>query len=92
MATNKHGELQTHFNLEIGTKPDPPKYVELKGVNSNFIDLGIHGPDPKDGQIGSHAMEPNGFRVQYKEKRVSAWDDRDFNLSPGKFILTSNKF
>lgn len=77
------GKLEKHITLEEGTKPQPPKFIELHGENSNLLDLGIHAADLSEQEIAA-GMEPKWYNVEYRKANIDEeWSNRDFNISEG---------
>lgn len=69
-------------------KPEPPEFLELRGANSDLLDLGIKGPDMKK-LNASESMQPIGFTVRYKPHKEEGddWSLREFNVSQGEFPI-----
>lgn len=88
-ASNSLGKAERIIILEEGVRPDPPEFLELRGANSDLLDLGIKGPDMKK-LNASDSMQPIGFNVRYrsrKEEEGSDWSQREFNVSQGEFPI-----
>ncbi|XP_017769009.1 PREDICTED: neural cell adhesion molecule 1-like isoform X2 [Nicrophorus vespilloides] len=79
MAKNKLGTLEKIFSLQPGVQPPPPEYIELRGENSDLLDLGIGEPKITD-KIPS-AMSPTGYRVQYRPHSDDYWKEKDYERS-----------
>ncbi|KAK9870907.1 hypothetical protein WA026_009867 [Henosepilachna vigintioctopunctata] len=82
-ASNSLGSIERVIILEEGVKPDPPQFLELRGANSNLLDLGIKGPDMKKLNV-SDSMKPIGYNVKYRIHRSQTpydWNQKDFNVS-----------
>ncbi|KAL3266322.1 hypothetical protein HHI36_010500 [Cryptolaemus montrouzieri] len=81
-ATNRWGKAERVIILEKGVKPEPPQFLELRGANSDLLDLGIKGPDMKKLNVSDN-MKPIGYNVMYKpyKQGESQWDNKYFTVS-----------
>ncbi|XP_044749943.1 neural cell adhesion molecule 2-like [Coccinella septempunctata] len=81
-ASNRWGKAERVIILEEGVKPEPPEFLELRGANSDLLDLGIKGPDMRK-LNASDSMRPIGFNVRFKPHKEDGgdWCHREFNVS-----------
>ncbi|XP_035908761.1 neural cell adhesion molecule 2-like isoform X2 [Anopheles stephensi] len=91
-AKNELGTVTQEIHLKEGTKPDPPSLFQLRGVNSDTLDIDV-------GATKSHDIPPDpttviGYRFElmptdeYLKSR--SWDRasrRDFDVADGATYL-----
>uniref|UniRef100_A0A1S4H1B3 Neural cell adhesion molecule 1 n=1 Tax=Anopheles gambiae TaxID=7165 RepID=A0A1S4H1B3_ANOGA len=91
-AKNELGSVTQEIHLKEGTKPDPPSLFQLRGVNSDTLDIDV-------GATKSHDIPPDpttviGYRFElmptdeYLKSR--SWDHasrRDFDVADGATYL-----
>ncbi|XP_053677613.1 neural cell adhesion molecule 2-like [Anopheles nili] len=91
-AKNELGAVSQEIHLKEGTKPDPPSLFQLRGVNSDTLDIDV-------GATKSHEFAPDpttviGYRFELmptEEYLTSrSWDHasrRDFDVADGATYL-----
>ncbi|XP_049549195.1 limbic system-associated membrane protein isoform X2 [Anopheles darlingi] len=91
-AKNELGSVSQEINLKEGTKPDPPSLFQLRGVNSDTLDIDV-------GATKSHDIPPDpttviGYRFELmpteEYSRTRSWDHasrRDFDVADGATYL-----
>ncbi|XP_058126256.1 neural cell adhesion molecule 2-like [Anopheles ziemanni] len=91
-AKNELGSVSQEIHLKEGSKPDPPSLFQLRGVNSDTLDIDV-------GATKSHDIPPDpttviGYRFElmptdeYMKSR--SWDQasrRDFDVADGATYL-----
>lgn len=79
VAANRWGKVEKKFIIQEGVKPDPPDFIELRGVNHDLFDIGIHGPYSNM----TESMKTTGYNVKFKEHTTDLedWREEDFQLS-----------
>lgn len=76
---NTIGTLEKIFHLQQGIQPPPPDFVELRGANSDLLDIGIH--PHKSAEKTPLSQKPIGYRVEYKSKQDKHWRYLDFETN-----------
>lgn len=79
-ATNKHGRLKKFFNLQIGTRPEPPGKIELVKAGSNNAELNVEVPEADEEAIAI-GMEPRWLNIFYRNLNSEDWDEQIFKIN-----------
>lgn len=91
-AKNELGTISREILLKEGTKPDPPSRFQLRGVNSDTLDIDV-------GATKSHDVDPDhttiiGYRFEMiptdEYKKHHSWEQasrRDFDVEDGVTYL-----
>ncbi|EDS35755.1 conserved hypothetical protein [Culex quinquefasciatus] len=91
-AKNELGTISREIQLKEGTKPDPPSRFQLRGVNSDTLDIDV-------GATKSHDVEPDhstiiGYRFELipteEYGKYRSWERanrRDFDVEDGVTYL-----
>uniref|UniRef100_A0A6P7EYT5 Hemicentin-1 isoform X2 n=1 Tax=Diabrotica virgifera virgifera TaxID=50390 RepID=A0A6P7EYT5_DIAVI len=92
-ASNKYGKLKKFFDLQIGTRPVPPEWIELKTAGSDSLELVVNVPEPDEDTIANN-MEPHWINIFYKvtdwqsEGSTEEWQQQEFNITLDTYTLT----
>ncbi|XP_022913318.2 limbic system-associated membrane protein-like [Onthophagus taurus] len=62
LVTNRYGTLVRQFVLEEGTLPKSPDFIELKGANSDLLDIGVHN----SAFNATDSMAPKYYSIKFK--------------------------
>lgn len=87
-AINKHGAMETFFNLHLGTTPDPPLGIELVEAKPESLLLKLELPDVSD-EDQERGMQPNFVYIQYKSPDDEEWNLQEFNITEGMLFVNS---
>lgn len=91
-AKNELGAVSQEIHLKEGSKPDPPSLFQLRGVNSDTLDIDV-------GATKSHDIPPDpttviGYRFELlptdEYLKTRSWDEasrRDFDVADGATYL-----
>ncbi|XP_062704961.1 neural cell adhesion molecule 2 [Aedes albopictus] len=94
-AKNELGTISREIQLREGTKPDPPSRFQLRGVNSDTLDIDVgatksHDVDPDHSTIIGYRFEMIPTEEFAKHRNWDRAHRRDFDVEDGVTYLLVN--
>ncbi|XP_055591877.1 neural cell adhesion molecule 2-like [Uranotaenia lowii] len=91
-AKNDLGTISREIHLKEGTKPDPPSRFQLRGVNSDTLDIDVgatksHDVDPDHSTIIGYRFELIPTEEYGKYRSWERAERRDFDVEDGVTYL-----
>lgn len=91
-AKNELGTISREIQLREGTKPDPPSRFQLRGVNSDTLDIDVgatksHDVDPDHSTIIGYRFELIPTEEYAKHRNWERAHRRDFDVEDGVTYL-----